>query len=125
MKKGMIKKVLKIIGSALLGILTVFVAFISGETSVTSILSEDNTCYIPYEVLQNSATVNIGLFATSASELNPKRLVTGFVPIDIEQGAYNEDIISAQVPSADMWELLLKKNIPIIGDNDNWYIWDI
>ena len=54
--------------------LTAFAVFGSGETTVTSILYEDNTCYIPYEVLQNNSQINIGLFATSASENNPKDL---------------------------------------------------
>lgn len=104
--------------------LTVFAVFYCGENSYTAHLSDDFTCTLPHEVLMDSGAVNIGLFGTNASESDLKRISTNTVNIAVKNGAYSEEAIAPSSSAPDMWEMLLNRNIPQIGDNGNWFIWD-
>ncbi len=78
-------------------------------------------CIVPYEVLQNFGAVQIGCYATDKE--GTKRISTNWVNLYIDEGAYC-DATAPEVPSADVWETLVSKTVPIIGDNGNWFLYD-
>ena len=102
-----------------------FAVFVSGESTYTVMLSEDNSCFIPYEALQKEGTLQIGLFGSDADESDLKRISTNLQTVPVLKGAYSEDAEEATLPKPDTWELLINRNIPKIGENGNWYVWDI
>lgn len=103
--------------------LTAFAVFSCGDNAYTCALSEQNTCVIPYEALKDTGDFYVGLFAANGSESSPKRISTGCVQIPVNQGAYQAGS-APKTPSPDVWETLVCKTIPKIGENGNWYIWD-
>ncbi len=78
-------------------------------------------CIVPYEVLQNFGAVQIGCYATDKE--GTKRISTNWVNLYIDEGAYC-DATAPEVPAADVWETLVSKTVPIIGDNGNWFLYD-
>ena len=86
-------------------------------------LIEDNMCVIPYEVLTVTEPLYIGCYGTNADD-DIKRVSTNFVYFDVKQGAYSE-ANAPETPTPDVWEDLINKTIPYIGENGNWYVWDM
>ncbi len=84
-----------------------FAVFTSGGKTYTLLL-EDDSCYLPYELLENSGTVEVGIYGSSLSEENPLRISTDFSHIVIKEGAYREGA-APQVPEAELWEVYFEK----------------
>lgn len=103
--------------------LTTFAVFSCGDDVYTCALSAENSCVIPHEILKNSGIFDIGIFASNGSESNPKRISTGCIQIPVNPGAYKTGS-APETPAPDVWETLINRNIPKIGENGNWYVWD-
>ncbi len=82
----------------------------------------DGECLIPYEILKSSGSVQIGCYATDTD--GSKRVSTNWVNLYINEGAYC-DATAPEVPTADVWETLVSKTVPVIGDNGNWFLYDL
>lgn len=82
----------------------------------------DGTCMIPYEILKSSGSVQIGCYATDTD--GSKRVSTNWVNLYINEGAYC-NATAPEVPTADVWETLVSKTVPVIGDNGNWFLYDL
>ena len=82
----------------------------------------NNTCMIPYEILKSSGSIQIGCYATDTD--GSKRVSTNWVNLYINEGAYC-DATAPEVPAADVWETLVSKTVPVIGDNGNWFLYDL
>lgn len=102
---------------------TWFCVFRQGDFYITQML-EDGRCIIPAEVLECDKPAYIGCFATSGAEESFQRISTNWVIFNVEKGAYCE-ASSPQTPMPDVWEVLLKKHLPYIGENGNWFVFDI
>lgn len=99
-----------------------FCVFIQGkEVYIRDIV--DNTCLIPEEVLADAEPIYIGCYGTNCSD-NIKRVSTNLVFFDVRQGAYTEGT-QPKVPTPDVWETLVARMTPIIGENGNWFTYDI
>ena len=100
-----------------------FCVFKQGSLVYDKIM-ENNTCLIPYEVLTNPEPLYIGCFGKKADgEL--KQVSTNMVYFDLKQGAYEVGDIPAEPPE-DAYTILLKSlKAPYIGENGNWYEWDV
>lgn len=81
----------------------------------------EGKCNIPYEVLENSGTVYLGCYAECAEE---SRISTNWIPLAVEEGAYSEGT-APQPPGEELWETLLKNSVPVIGENGNWFTYDM
>lgn len=101
-----------------------FATFIFGDNSYTVPLNEANSCFIPYEVLQHSGNLYVGLFGTSGNEASIKRISTNTQAVSVLNGTYSENTRTPTPPEPQAWEALLSRSIPIIGENGNWYIWE-
>ncbi|MDY3929117.1 MAG: hypothetical protein SOZ34_07130 [Clostridia bacterium] len=104
--------------------LNAFALFYVKNTVYTVALLKEKSCIIPNEVLEENGEFSIGLYATNGETDNLKRISTGFVPVKVEDGCFTEGL-APQAPSADVWEQLISKTVPYIGDNKNWYVYDI
>ena len=99
-----------------------FCVFIQGkEVYIRDIV--DNTCVIPEEVLASAEPIYIGSYGTNGSD-DIKRVSTNLVFFDMRQGAYTEGT-QPKVPTPDVWETLVARMTPIIGENGNWFTYDI
>ena len=105
--------------------LKVFASFKSGNNVYTVALSDDFSCTIPSELLLESGKFFIGLYATNFNNENFKRISTNWVTLDVKDGAYVENSTSPAIPTPDFWEVLSSRMIPKIGENGNWFIWDM
>ena len=93
-------------------------------TKVYDKIMENNTCLIPYEVLTNPEPLYIGCFGKKADG-EVKQVSTNMVYFDLKQGAYEVGDIPAEPPE-DAYTILLKSlKAPYIGENGNWYEWDV
>lgn len=95
--------------------------FKKGEKVYQQII-ENGRCIVPQEVLLDDGKLEIGCYATSETE-SFKRISTNWVSVKVSKGAYSEGT-APEIPQKDVWETLIMKNIPIIGENGNWYIFD-
>lgn len=84
---------------------------------------ENNTCKIPQEVLVNTEPLYIGCYGTNAKD-DIKRVSTNLIFFDVKEGAYSESTMP-DTPTPDVWETLVSKTIPIIGENGNWFVYDM
>ena len=84
----------------------------------------NNSCMIPHELLSNKGTLSIGCYAVNPDENNYKRISTGWVNINLKTGAYSV-ATAPDIPSPDVWETLILKSVPYIGDNGNWFIYSL
>ena len=82
----------------------------------------NNTCMIPYEILKSSGSIQIGCYATDTD--GSKRVSTNWVTLYINEGAYCA-ATAPEVPAADVWETLVSKTVPVVGDNGNWFLYDL
>ena len=99
-----------------------FCIFKQGETVYRQII-ENDTCKIPQEVLVNTDPLYIGCYGTNAND-EIKRVSTNLIFFDVKEGAYSESTLP-DTPTPDVWETLVSKTIPIIGENGNWYIFSM
>lgn len=99
-----------------------FCVFEQDELVIERVIVNDK-CVIPHEVLIVPKPIYIGCYATNGKD-DIKRVSTNQIFFDVKQGAYREGT-QPKVPTPDVWETLINKNIPIIGNNGNWFIWDI
>ena len=97
-----------------------FAVFKKGNEAYVTAIS-GNGCKIPYECLETKGTVYLGCYAECANE---KRISTNWIPLNIEEGAYT-DGTAPEPPSDDLWETLLANSVPVIGENGNWFTYDI
>lgn len=102
-----------------------FATFGTGDKFYTVVVTSSGEAVIPEEALLAGETLVVGLFGTNAGGENYVRLSTGFAEIQVGQGAYIPDATAPALPAPDVWEELICRNIPKIGENGNWYIWDI
>ncbi len=84
----------------------------------------NNECIFPAELLDKGGIVRVGLFGTKTDEEQVQRLATSFVDVKIVQGCEAKGNIPEE-PTAEEWEILISKSLPTIGENGNWYFWDI
>lgn len=103
--------------------LTWFCVFKQGDKAYQKEIV-NNSCMIPHEVLTNEGVLSIGCYAVNFNESDYKRISTGWVNINPKSGAYSE-ATAPETPSPDVWETLVLKAVPIIGENGNWYTYDI
>lgn len=96
-------------------------AFKKGEKVYQQVI-EDGACMIPAEVLLDGGKLEIGCYASCNAE-KFQRISTNWVPVEVLEGAYSEGT-APKVPEKDVWETLVLKNVPYIGENGNWYIFD-
>lgn len=99
-----------------------FCVFITDDKNIISPVL-NNECVIPYEVLTKRDYIKIGVFGEN--ETLDKRLTTNFLTVEVRNGSYISEATEPEIPTPDIWEQLVLKTIPYIGENGNWYIWDI
>ena len=83
---------------------------------------ENGKCMMPAEVLLADGNLEIGCYAASNTE-KFQRISTNWVSVKVLKGAYS-DGTAPKVPEKDVWETIILKNVPYIGENGNWYIYD-
>lgn len=105
------------------GLLNWFCVFKTGENAYV-VPVEDGRCQIPFEVLINAGILEMGCYAISADEADTDRISTNLVQFNIQIGAYG-DATSPEEPTPEFWETIVLKAAPHIGENGNWYIYDI
>ncbi len=99
-----------------------FCIFKTNKTALIQPIIE-NECFIPKEVLVKKGPVHIGCYATSENS-EFRRISTNWITVQIEEGAYCEGTAPA-IPEPDLWERLIGKTVPYIGENGNWFLYDI
>lgn len=93
-----------------------------GRAYVQPILEDE--CFIPHEVLIREGAIKIGCYATNLKQDDYRRISTNWVYFTSLEGAYTEASVP-EVPEPDVWEELVLKSVPIIGENGNWFIYDM
>ncbi len=102
-----------------------FAVFTDGEKSYAVIVPEDRLVKIPNEAVVAGKLLRVGFFGDSLSETDFRRISTGLAEITVKEGAYTAEKTSPEIPEPDLWERLVNRNIPQLGGNGNWWIWDI
>ncbi len=105
------------------GLSSFLVSFIGGVYYTTPIVN--NSCILPKEVCMRPGYAALGVFGTNGSETDFRRISTGLKTFYIEEGAYRNGDSTPQEPQPELWETLVNKNIPKIGENGNWYVYNI
>ena len=100
-----------------------YAVFTKDDNSFICVLDENNTCTLPHEILSDSGVASIGLYGTNCDD-DIKRISTNTVNIEILKGALSEDTIPI-TPTPSVWEQLVKKTCPKIGNNSNWYLYNL
>ncbi len=100
-----------------------FCVFKTGENAYV-VPVEEGMCRIPFEVLQSEGTVEMGCYAISTNEEDADRISTNFVQFNIKIGAYG-DATNPGEPTAEFWETIVLNAAPKVGENGNWYVYDI
>lgn len=93
-----------------------------GNAYVQPILNGE--CFIPKEVLLSEGGIKIGCYGTNLKEDDYKRVSTNWVYFNSLEGAYSEASVP-EVPEPDLWEELVLKSVPMIGENGNWFVYDM
>lgn len=93
-----------------------------GNAYVQPIL--DGECFIPREVLIREGGIKIGCYGTNLKQGDYKRVSTNWVYFNSLEGAYTDAAVP-DVPEPDFWEELVSKSVPMIGENGNWFIYDM
>ena len=99
-----------------------FCIFKQGGTVYRQLI-ENSSCLIPSEVLVSAEPLYIGCYGTNADD-NITRVSTNLIYFDVKEGAYSESTIP-DTPTPDVWETLVSKTVPIIGENGNWFTYDL
>ena len=102
--------------------LQIFVAF-TGNSGTYISKAENNRVTVPRELLVNPGSCRFGVYGTNSSD-DIKRMSSNLIELEVVQGAYS-DGTAPDVPTPDLWETLVTKTVPIIGENGNWWIWSI
>jgi|GEM_PF-5483647 len=102
--------------------LQIFVAF-TGNSGTYISKAENNRVTVPRELLVNPGSCRFGVYGTNSSD-DIKRMSSNLIELEVVQGAYS-DGTAPDVPTPDLWEALVTKTVPIIGENGNWWIWNI
>lgn len=97
-----------------------FATFSDGENTYVSPLI-NNRAEVPSEFLQQPGSFFFGIYATANDEI--KRVSSNIVNVTVLQGAYSKGT-KPSAPTKDLWESLISKSVPIIGENGNWLFWD-
>lgn len=100
-----------------------FCVFARGDEAYVQELVESK-CVVPFEVLKEPGAVQIGCYAINARGDEVKRISTNLVELDLEKGAYCE-ALTPEIPEIDAWESLVANAAPKIGENGNWYLFDM
>ncbi len=97
-----------------------FATFSDGENTYVSPLI-NNRAEVPSEFLQQPGSFFFGIYATANDEI--KRVSSNIVNVTVLQGAYSKGT-KPSAPTKDLWESLISKSVPIIGEDGNWLFWD-
>ena len=100
--------------------MTAFCVMTNGKKCVTLYIAEKK-CAIPAEILSGKGSVKLGLYATDGN----KRISTNCVMLKVREGAYEIGADDMSVPIPDVWEQLIEKTVPKIGDDGNWLVWSM
>lgn len=100
-----------------------YAIFTKDEKSYICILDESNSCTLPNEILTGNGVASIGVYGTNLNS-DIKRISTNTVNIEILEGAFTSDSVPAS-PTPSVWEQLVRYSVPKIGDNDNWYLYNL
>lgn len=99
-----------------------FAVFIKNMTAYNVVIN-GNLVVVPAEILEMAGEVLFGVFGNSDGD-EVLRLSTNMLSFNIERGSYiNGD--APIPPSADVWEQLVIKTVPKIGENGNWNVYDM
>lgn len=97
--------------------------FIQGDKVLQQII-ENGCCLIPEDILIDAeAPLYIGCCGTKLGE-DFVRISTNRLQLTLIEGAYCV-ATAPKVPSPDVWEELVLTRLPYIGENDNWYVYDV
>lgn len=99
-----------------------YCSFIRAGKCITAFI-ENNKCTIPYEYIRKPLDFKMGVFGADGEM--EKRISTNLLTFSVEPGAYREDATIAQDAPVEIWEELVLKTVPKIGENNNWFLWDI
>lgn len=100
-----------------------YAVFTKDEKPYICVLDEENFCTLPNEILTSKGVISIGVYGTNLDS-DIKRISTNTVTIEISDGTFTSDAVPL-LPTPSVWEQLVKKTIPKIGDNDNWYLYNL
>ena len=97
----------------------------------TAVAIIENKCYIPHSFFEDVGKIIIGVYGVFAGE-EVKRVSAKTAEIEVYIGSYRKDTMTPAVPEKDIWETYLDKvaitvgkGVPYIGENKNWYVWDV
>lgn len=93
--------------------------FKKGDVAYQQVI-EDGSCIIPKEVLEEPDNIEIGCYGTSSD----MRISTNWLTFSVKDGAYSV-ATAPQVPTPDVWEELMQKTLPYVGESGNWYVYNI
>ena len=97
-----------------------FCVMTNGKKSAVLYIA-DSKCTVPSEILSGKGTVKLGLYGTDGN----KRISTNCVMLKVREGAYEIGEDDMTMPIPDVWEQLVSKTVPKIGDNGNWLVWSM
>lgn len=97
-----------------------FCVMTNGKKSAVLYIA-DSKCTVPSEILSGKGTVKLGLYGTDGN----KRISTNCVMLKVREGAYEIGADDMTMPIPDVWEQLVSKTVPKIGDNGNWLVWSM
>ena len=97
-----------------------FCVMTNGKKSAVLYIA-DSKCTVPSEILSGKGTVKLGLYGTDSN----KRISTNCVMLKVREGAYEIGEDDMTMPIPDVWEQLVAKTVPKIGDNGNWLVWSM
>ena len=98
-----------------------FITFSDGDNTYVLPLINDSAL-VPSELLCYPGSFFFGLYATGEAE-EIKRVSSNIINVTVMQGAYSNGTKPTE-PTKELWEKLVSKSVPIIGDNGNWMFWD-
>lgn len=94
--------------------------FRQGDAAYQQVI-KDGACIVPKEVLEKAEPVYVGCYATKDSG-GFARISTNWIPIALSEGAYS-DASAPEIPAPDVWEDLVFRKLPYIGENGNWFVY--
>ncbi|MBQ7985689.1 MAG: hypothetical protein IJ304_00275 [Clostridia bacterium] len=93
--------------------------FKKGDTAYKQVIKQGK-CVIPHEVLETCGNIQIGCYGV----WDNVRVSTNWLTFDVAEGAYSNATVP-QEPTPDVWEELMLKTLPYIGESGNWFTYDI
>ena len=88
--------------------LSKFMAIKTDSQCIAPVLIPDNQCMIPQEALETPGVIYIGVYGTTGTAADYKRISTNWVGMRIDEGAYCEGTAPGE-PAPDTWETYLAK----------------